>query len=230
MRLKPPPDDFLYRDDYMRACTDSYAAFIAASPDGVPLLQDYTESLVHLVLSIQRDCKINNLTRDLMASFVRTAMISAGMVSRSELIEVVTLNRKQIELIARLRELDTKAADELIGKVPKVSALRSRVKELYGSMSRSAHSADYGHLALLGFYKDQERNAHVLYPEFTKNTLVVFDNWCMVVNEFILWGLDFRRRELPHHSTETEERKFLDLHRRKKKAQSLLAGHPNERH
>ncbi|MDX2425958.1 MAG: hypothetical protein QNK15_06860, partial [Cycloclasticus sp.] len=99
---------------------------------------------------------------------------------RSELVEAVTLNRKQIELLARLNELDEKKLKDLVKKTPQQKSLKTKLNVLHGGNSECAHSSTYASMSLLGEMEGRIKTHGLLYPEFNENTEVIFENWIFI--------------------------------------------------
>lgn len=127
------------------------------------------------------------------------------------MIEAVTLPRKQVELLARLYELEDTDLEDLTGQTPNVRELQSTLNRIYSKYSDGAHSATYGSMALLGYYEDQKRREHIWYPEFTENTEIIFQNWIFVFFEFSLWIMTFKNDRLTDYDKAEDENKFQEV-------------------
>lgn len=122
----------------------------------------------------------------LVTSFLRTQLSVVDAIRDSEVIDGTTLLRKQLEAVARLRELDTVPVDELKKRTPNISVLKSGVKGLYGSYSEIAHSSAKRHFELLG--SDESGDGWTsLCPKFSPNSYVLLQNAAMVFGEFWIW-------------------------------------------
>lgn len=131
----------------------------------------------------------------LQTSYLRTQGLVLDLACDGEVLDGATLLRRQIELIARLRELDeTEDLGKLLKRTPNVNALRSRVRGLYGSYSEIAHSSvDYVFELLASGEAGFEQWVSV-YPKFSTNSHVLLQNAAMVHLEFLLWARDFGDR------------------------------------
>lgn len=198
----------LYRQNLNKARQDTSREFFAVHDNYSELVEIVCEITFQCVLEIESKFKLTKYQHGLLASFARTTVISAELVVTSELIGAVTLLRKQIELIARLYELEHKSLEDLTGRTPNVKGLRSRLKRLYSPFLEGAHSATYGSMALLGFYENHERREHIMYPEFTENTEVIFQNWIFVFFEFSLWFMMFKGNRVADYDESEDEGKF----------------------
>jgi len=194
-----------YRSDLELARVDCRRAFFEQHPVYQSLDRVGVDSIAALALSIQRDATLTTLQFYLMASFVRSSAVSFDLIAASELTEGVTVLRKQVELVARLTELDTIPPGDLFGKTPNVGVLPLKLRRFYGAYSAAAHSSAPGQLALLGFFRDRVRVHHPIFPEFTENTGLVFQHWMGVLSAFTIWAGAFRRaRALPNDASEEE--------------------------
>ena len=86
----------------------------------------------------------------LAVSFMRTHICVCEHIFNSENVEAATLMRKQLELIARMREVEVKDLENLYEKVPNVVFGRP-MNVLYGILSKIAHNADMESLDMLGY-------------------------------------------------------------------------------
>jgi len=195
-----------YYQELKDARKESARLFFAQDEAYSQLISLVNEALPKAILSIEADCNIDKYKQALLASFIRTVFVSIELIINSELIEAATLLRKQIELIARLRELDKFKHSELKKKnnTPNVKYLKSNLRKIYSLYSENAHSTTYASHSLLGFYKSTKKKKHVIYPEFTLNTEVIFDNWLGVFFEFTLWVLDYKAKYIEGYSQEDE--------------------------
>ncbi|MFB9857178.1 hypothetical protein [Paenarthrobacter aurescens] len=133
----------------------------------------------------------------LVVSFVRSQFMVVRCAEESHLIEGTTLLRKQLEVLARLNELDNagEAFQKLLKKTPKLAAMKSTAREIYGPYSEVAHSSAPDHFHLLGTgeaegYKDYMS----FYPEFSRNSYVLLYNRGLVFIEFWLWLQSYNER------------------------------------
>lgn len=131
----------------------------------------------------------------LHTAYLRTQGLVLDLARDGEVLDGATLLRRQIEVIARLRELDeTEDVSKLLKRTPNVSALKSRVRGLYGSYSEIAHSSvDYVFDLLASGEVGFEQWVSV-YPKFSPNSHVLLQNAAMVHLEFLLWARDFGDR------------------------------------
>lgn len=144
----------------------------------------------------------------LMVSFMRTHCVVNELILYSEIIEAATLMRKQLELLARIKEIDIGELKKLNKKVPQVNHV-PWMKEFYGLWSNVAHNASVDSLDLLGYNMDDEiHKRYYVQPTYTDNTIETFN---MNIGLFMLFGLvviDFMEKLLPTNKS-IEEREFL---------------------
>ena len=156
-------------------------------------LSFYMDNFVSLVLSKLKlfsssDSKVK-YRMVLIASFIRTHFVILDLIESSDLIEAATLIRKQIELLARFNELDSKDIEELCGKVPNVKNVN--IGATYGALSEIAHSAKFEPLSLLGVEVSEKSIAFFVYPQFNKHTLSTISIYCDVFCKFVAEILQF---------------------------------------
>ena len=200
-----------YRDHLNRARNDTSREFFAANEEYARLVDLICETTFSQALEIENKVNITKYQHALLASFVRSTVVSVDLIINSELVEAVTILRKQVELLARLYELENEEFESLSGKTPNLGALKTKIKRLYSAYSEGAHSATYGSMSLLGFYENTERREHIFYPEFTENTEIIFENWIFVFLEFTLWVLDFKTAYFEDYDKTKDEEEFRNI-------------------
>lgn len=103
----------------------------------------------------------------LIISFMRTHYVINELITYSEIIEASTLMRKQLELIARLKEIDVSELERLDKKVPQMKHIQW-MKEYYGIWSQVAHNASFDSLDMLGFnMEDENHKRFYVQPSYT---------------------------------------------------------------
>jgi len=107
-----------YQGDLKRARNDTSREFYAANEAYSRLIDLICESTFSQALEIQNEVTLTKYQHALLASFVRSTVISVELIVKSELVEAVTILRKQVELLARLYELENKEFESLSGKTP----------------------------------------------------------------------------------------------------------------
>jgi len=123
----------------------------------------------------------------LAVSFMRTHICACEHIFHSENIEATTLLRKQLELIARMHEVEVKDLAKIYDKVPNISFARP-LNVLYGQMSKVAHNADMGSLDMLGYLMDDEKHKRFcLYPIYNENTIYSFG---VAIGQFLMFVVE----------------------------------------
>lgn len=108
----------------------------------------------------------------LSASFIRTYFLVTDMLLNGDLVEALVLLRKQIEVLARILELEEKNIKELRGKTPNVrNILTNGTGRIYGHLSEVAHFSTPESTELLGVNIDGERCGPSLHPQFQEAQL-----------------------------------------------------------
>lgn len=123
----------------------------------------------------------------LAVSFMRTHYVINELIISSELIEAATLMRKQLELIARLKEIDVSELEKLDKKVPQVKYV-PWMKKYYGLWSQVAHNVDVDSLDLLGYnFDDETHKRFYVQPTYTESTIQTL---CMSIGLFEMFALE----------------------------------------
>lgn len=201
-----------YRSHLELARRDASRDFFSANINYAELIDLICETTYAKALELESSTTLTKYQQSLLSSFVRSTVVSVELIVNSELIEAVTILRKQFELLARLYELDKNDSTRLVGKTPNLSALKTKIKQLYSKFSEGAHSSAYASMALLGFYKTRKRRNHLFYPEFTENTEIIFDNWLSVFFEFTIFVLDFKTKHLKAYDKTNDEQEFFAIY------------------
>lgn len=144
-----------------------------------------------------RQGKEGEYSAGLVVSFIRTQFMVVKCAEESHLIEGSTLLRKQLEVVARLNEIDNSEGtlDKLLKNTPHLGALKSKVRRLHGSYSEIAHSSEPDHFQLLGYgAKDEHQHYISMYPKFSRNSYVLLHNAGHVFIEFWAWLQNYNER------------------------------------
>lgn len=103
-------------------------------------------------------------------SFIRTHYVILDLIESSDVIEAATLIRKQVELLARFKELESKDLKSLNKKTPNIA--NTNIKSTYGSLSEIAHSSRFETLSLLGVIEGDSYLGFSPYPIFNKENVL----------------------------------------------------------
>jgi hypothetical protein len=190
--------------------------FLTKRPRANLLVATATELVANLTyFSTDKDIrpiKNGHYINDLIASFCRSQFAAADFVIYGELVEAATIIRKQMELLARLKELSAgEALEDLIGDTPNVRHLMPNLRKLYGEYSAIAHSSTPQKLQLLGEVEKDGLTYTPLYPLFDENAYVALNHLIILTFEFALWAMDFYRRELAGYDSGYDEDLFKSL-------------------
>lgn len=135
----------------------------------------------------------------LIISFMRTHYVINELITYSEIIEASTLMRKQLELIARLKEIDVSELERLDKKVSQMKHIQW-MKEYYGIWSQVAHNASFDSLDMLGFnMEDENHKRFYVQPSYTENTIEAFN---MNIGLFMLFAMEvanFMEKAIPDY-------------------------------
>lgn len=122
------------------------------------------------------------------ASFARTHFIVTDLILNGDLVEAITLIRKQLESLARLHELDSKPLEKLHGRTPNIGILfRNGGGEFYGHLSEVAHFSKPRVAELMRVIQAGERISPSLLPEFTDHSFACLDMNHFVAIYFLGW-------------------------------------------
>lgn len=166
--------------------------FITESPQAEELRQGLDEFVVRVSYGISgfdwSNINSGKYLAYLIATFVRTHMIVSDLIAASEIVEAVTLQRKQIETLARLHEIrQPESVSKLLGQVPNVKHLGDTNRTLYGPYSEVAHSAVDSYFYLLGRGENQSAKFMSLFPKFDANAYVTLGYLAVGVTELYVW-------------------------------------------
>ncbi len=147
----------------------------------------------------------------LAVSFMRTHVCACEHIFNSESVEGATLLRKQLELIARMREVDVNDLSTLYGKVPNVSNMRP-MNVLYGVLSKIAHNADRESLDMLGFWMEDEMHKLIcLYPVYNENTIYSFDIAIGLFLMFVVEAINLQKILIPDYDVHADGDAVIDF-------------------
>lgn len=135
----------------------------------------------------------------LLGSFMRTHYVLYELILLSSNIEAATLTRKQIELISRIKELDTKDVDTLSKKTPNIKHSRHFNRD-YGILSEIAHSSSLDSLDVMGFKMvDESHKMFYMQPTYTGDTIELLRLWLALFVEFIFCSMDIKASIIPEY-------------------------------
>jgi hypothetical protein len=122
-----------------------------------------------------------------VASFVHTHFLVSDLIITGDLVEAITLIRKQLESLTRLHELDSKPFLKLAGKVPNIKNFQAAAGRMYGDLSEVAHFSTARVSELLHVAERGELVGPSLLPVFTERSFACFDMAHFVTVYFIAW-------------------------------------------
>ncbi len=175
-------------------------------------MDEYVVSIINRFNDVSGMGENDNYKFALIVSFIRTQLIISEHILNSELIEVTTLERKQLELIARLTEIDKKtdkkeSIHKLKGKTPNVGNgnLSENLKNMYGMFSEISHSSKTEPFALLAEKIDNDTIAYNVLPEYdSKNTIVALNNHIQVFFDFVIYMFNFQKLFIPNYTNDDD--------------------------
>ena len=127
----------------------------------------------------------------LAASFIRSHYLIVDLVMNGDLIESLSLVRKQLESLARMHELKDKPLQKVLKKTPNVqNALKGEAGRLYGTLSEVAHFSTPRVSELMGVVSEDTRCGPSLIPRFNKQAFPCMDMETLIVMHFIPWLIE----------------------------------------
>lgn len=196
--------------------------FLTHHKDVNVLVASMHEIVVSIVtfLSDQDISKVKNgeYIVKLVASFCRSYFIAADLTLCGELTDAAVIVRKQMELLARLNELDADLdMNSLINKTPQLKYLKGALKKQYGATSKVAHSSSLEGMILLGEEITEEGVFTPLHPVFQENAYVSLHHLFLTEIGFFIWAMEFYRKYFPNYDSTYDLRYFslaVDRHQK----------------
>lgn len=181
------------------------------------LMDEYFVSLINRFNNVCGMGEIDNYKLALIVSFIRTQLIISEHIINSELVEATTLERKQIELIARLSEIDKKtnkkeSIHKLKGKTPNIGNgnISDNLKNMYGMFSEIAHSSKTEPFALLVESLDNDTIVYNVLPEYdSTNTIVALNNHIQLFFDFVIYMFSFQNEFIPDY-TDSDDMELIN--------------------
>lgn len=127
----------------------------------------------------------------LITSFTRTHFLISDLYMQGDLIEALTLIRKQFESLVRLHEIDSKPLQKLHKKTPNVcNVFKPAGKKIYPKLSEVAHfgTAEVGEL--LKVVEEGDLVGPSLIPAYHKYSLACFDLNSFMAIHFLGWIIE----------------------------------------
>lgn len=153
----------------------------------VNMMVDYFTMITEKLDSVEIADEKQQYKLLLVVSFMRTHYVVNELIIYSEIIEASTLMRKQLELIARLKEIEVSELEKIEKKVPQMKHV-PWIKDYYGLWSQVAHNASLDSLDLLGYnMEDEEHKRFYVQPSYTENTIDAFN---MNIGLFMVFALE----------------------------------------
>lgn len=150
----------------------------------------------------------------LAISFVRTHFIINDMILEGDLIEGITLIRKNLESATRLHEIDKSPLAKLLRKTPNVINIFGKGgKKLYPTLSEIAHFGTPRVGGLLTVHEaDDGRIGPSLYPSYNIDSLACYDKHAFVSIYFVFWLIEFLKKTYKdEYEAAKDETTFLIL-------------------
>jgi hypothetical protein len=124
----------------------------------------------------------------IIVSYIRTHFIITDLLMNGNLIEGLVLVRKQLEAIARLKEIEGKDLRSLLKKTPNIkNAIHAEASRIYGFLSETAHFSTPDVAELLNIFEKDERIGPSLFPAFHLQALEVYNTNSYIDLTFLLF-------------------------------------------
>ena len=129
----------------------------------------------------------------LVASFLRSHFLINDLIIDGDLIEAVTLVRKQLEMLTRMHEIDKKPILKLLKKTPNVINIFGPAgKKIYPTLSEIAHFATPSVGDLINFHsKKDNRSGPGLVPFYNEDAIICYNQHAYVSIYFCFWFMEF---------------------------------------
>jgi hypothetical protein len=181
------------------------------------LMDGYVVSIITRFENVSGMGEVDNYKLALIVSFLRTQLIISEHILGSELVEATVLERKQIELIARLSEIDKKVGSKeslhkLKGKTPNIGNgnVSENLKNMYGMFSVITHSAKTEPFALFMKEIENDKIGYSVLPEYdSTNTIVALNNHIQIFFDFFIYMLSFQKEFFPTY-TDNEDMELMN--------------------
>jgi len=122
------------------------------------------------------------------AAFIRTHFLLHNLILDGHLIDSQCLLRKQLEHLARLRELDSSTIANLKNKTPNVSAAPKGAGRIYGAQSKIAHFTDPSQgLSLLQISNFDSHAGVTALPQYSINSHYAMNSRLLLGMQFGAW-------------------------------------------
>ncbi len=165
--------------------------------EGENTLRMFIDGLMAKIAQEQASRKIDNTNEKisyqigLSTSFVRTHYLINDLFMQGDLIEALTLIRKQFESLTRLHEIDSKPLLKLHKKTPNVCNIFKKAgKQIYPRLSEVAHFGTSQVSEFLKVVEDGDLLGPSLIPAYHDYSLACFDLNCFMAIHFLFWFLD----------------------------------------
>lgn len=183
----------VFRDKAMVTSENCRKLFFKCQSELEAELVDSIDAAIAEVTLLMSDLKFENPTPEssyqvgLSASFIRTHQVIIELLPSGHTLESIVLLRKQMETLARFRELDHKSASQLKGRTPNIKYLNmTDAGKAYGHYSKLAHFSDPTVTEVLGFDITGEGIAapHT-FPEYSADLLGFMNTNCLLGIQFV---------------------------------------------
>jgi hypothetical protein len=122
----------------------------------------------------------------LSCDFDRCRFVTKKLLEGGNINEAITLIRRLVESLARLRETEILSLEELIGKTPNIKHSLGPASRMYGELSKIAHSSDPGLMDFLKVSARGESSGPSPYPRFHSAAVNYFELFLYLCLSYVL--------------------------------------------
>jgi hypothetical protein len=148
----------------------------------------------------------------LSASMIRTHFIINDLIMSGDIIEALTLIRKQLENLTRIEELNKKPFEKLNRKAPNVFNTLKIGKSFYKELSEVAHFASHkvGDLIKMKKFKD-DRIGPTVYPIYSETLNEAYKMHSFVSIFFLFWVIGFIKAKIENIDISKHEKVVSEI-------------------
>lgn len=180
--------------------------------EGENTLRIFIDGLMAKIAQEQASKKIEN-TNDkisyqisLFTSFIRTHYLINDLFMQGDIIEAITLIRKQFESLTRLNEIDSKPLLKLHKKTPNVCNIFKKAgKLIYPRLSEVAHFGTPEVGEFLSIIEDGDLLGPSLIPTYHEYSLACLDLNCFMAIHFLYWLIEKQKEYYEDFDGEEEQ-------------------------
>ena len=204
-----------YQDKSMEAREKVRQYYMTQEKGGENTLRMVIDGLIAKIAQEQATKKIKTTNEkisyqiSLSTSFIRTHYLINDLFMQGDIIEAMTLIRKQFESLTRMHEIDDKPLLKLHKKTPNVCNLFKKAgKLIYPRLSEAAHFGKPEVGEFLKVVEDGDLIGPSLIPTYHEYSLACLDLNCFMAIHFLHWFIQ-KLKEFHEDFTGEQEMEIL---------------------